>query len=1032
MKKIIVAMLLSFGFIANSMAQKNLTGRVSDESNNPIPGATVMVKGTNVATITDVNGNFTLIVPSNAKTLAFSFVGMTDTEIEIGNQSSFNVVMRVDVVGLNEVVVIGYGTAKKRDLTGAIASVKLSRVENEKPQSIQDLLRGNIAGLEVGFSANAKASGSLEIRGDNSLKTSSYPLIVVDGVIYPGALEDINPNDIESIDVLKDASSAAVFGARAANGVIMITIKKGQQGKPVINLNSSVGLATMAKRAHVYSPEGFISWRTDLMQALNYYNPAVNNKLYIFEDPRSLPSEVSEEQWRDGKTGDLIDIWLARLAFQPMEIANYKANKPVDWSDMVFQNGLIQDHNLSLSGKKEEMTYYWSVGYVNNEGIVVGDDFQTLRSRVNLDGKVTDWLTVGANVQYSFRDESNINAAWEQIRPNSPWGSVYKDDGVTLRISPTDNQASGPKHPLYDKIFQTRLQNYNNIIGSLYANLRLPFGITYQATFAPRLEWYQYFNHQSALHEDWAKFGGQADRRQSNTVSWQIDNLLKWNRTINGIHQVDITLLANAEKYQYWSDRMSSQGFSPTDALGFHNMTAGKSSSNVISSNDEYSTGDAYMGRVFYSLLNKYMLTLSIRRDGYSAFGLKHPRGTFPSVALGWVFTDESFLKNDVLTYGKLRFSWGTNGNREVGRYAALSDMSIGKYPYKTLTGTAYESNQLYVNRMSNPDLKWEKTRAINMGLDFTFLNGLFDGSVELYKMSTLDLLVDRSLPRILGFTSVTTNLGEVENRGIELTLNARILNRENINWRGNLTFSTNRNEIVHLYGDMVDIKDESGNVTGQKEADDITNKWFIGHSIGEIWQPRILGVWQTGQEAEAAKYGQFPGDFRLKDVNNDTKINNADYEFQGQTTPRFRWNMRHDFNILKNIDASFNLYSYWGHYGEFNVAKNRTGYPDRNNSYISEYWTPENPTNEYARLYSSEGGAVFDVYRKRSFIRFDNLSIAYTVPQKLINRARISNLKFIGTIRNLGYWAPEWNFWDPENSGPNPRYFTFAVNLTL
>jgi TonB-linked SusC/RagA family outer membrane protein len=1032
MRKILLIMFLSFGLIANSMAQKNLTGKVLDEDNNPIPGATVMVKGTNVATTTDVNGNFSITIPAKAKTLVFSFIGMSDNEVEIGNQTSFNVVMSIDVVGLDEVVVIGYGTAKKRDLTGAISSVKLSRVENEKPQSVQDLLRGNIAGLEVGFSTAAKATGSLEIRGVNSLKTSSYPLIVVDGVIYPGALEDINPNDIESIDVLKDASSAAVFGARAANGVIMITIKKGQQGRPVINLNSSVGLATMAKRAYVYGPEEFVSWRTDLMQSLNYYNAAVNTKLYIFEDPRDLPDGVTEEQWRDGKTGDLIDIWLARLGFQPMEIANYKANNPVDWSDMVFQNGLIQDHNLSLSGKKEEMTYYWSLGYINNEGIIVGDQYKTLRSRINLDGKVTDWLSVGLNTQYSNRDESNINAAWGYIVGDPPYGSIYKDDGVTIRISPTDNVPGGVKHPLYDKMFQERRQVYNNIISSLYANLKLPLNITYQFTFAPRLQWYEYYNHQSALHEDWAKFGGQADRRQSSVFSWQIDNLIKWSKTIGSVHQFDVTLLANAEKYQSWSDNMSTQGFSPTDALGFHNMTAGKSSSNVISSSDEYSTGDAYMARFFYSLLSRYMVTLSIRRDGYSAFGLKHPRGTFPSFALGWVFTDESFLKNDVLTYGKLRFSWGANGNREVGRYAALSDMNIGKYPYKTISGTAYESNQLYVNRMSNPDLRWEKTRAINLGLDFTFLNGLFDGSLEIYKMNTLDLLIDRSLPRILGFTSVTSNLGEVENRGIELNLNARIINQENLNWRANLTFSTNRNEIVHLYGDMVDVKDESGNVIGQKEADDITNRWFIGHSIGEIWQPRILGVWQLGEEAQAAKFAQFPGDFKLKDVNGDNKINQSDYEFQGQTEPQFRWNMRHDFNIHKNFDLSFNMYSYWGHYGEFNIAKNRSGYPDRNNSYISEYWTPDNPTNDYARLYSSEGGAVFNVYRKRSFIRFDNFSLAYTIPQELLKKVRISNMKLIGTIRNVGYWAPEWNFWDPENSGPNPRYFTVAVNLTL
>ena len=324
---------------------------------------------------------------------------------------------------------------------------KLSRVENEKPKSVQDLLRGNIAGLEVGFTTTAKPSASLEIRGVNSLLTSTYPLIVVDGVIYPGAIEDINPNDIESIDVLKDASSAAVFGARAANGVIMITIKKGQQGKPLINFNSSVGLVTTAKTAEVNDPDEFIKWRSDLMKSSNYYNPAINSKLYIFDDPTNLPAGVTMTQWMDGKTGDVTDIWLARLAFQYMEIANYKSGKSVNWADMVLQHGLTQDHNLSVSGKKEDATYYWSIGYTNNEGIVVGDQYKTLRSRLNLDANITDWLTVGVNSQFANRDESSIPVDWNVMQYDSPWGSYYKDDGVTLRLSPTDNQQRGTRNP---------------------------------------------------------------------------------------------------------------------------------------------------------------------------------------------------------------------------------------------------------------------------------------------------------------------------------------------------------------------------------------------------------------------------------------------------------------------------------------------------------------------------------------------------------------------------------------------------------
>jgi len=1020
-----------------------IKGSVKSQNGEAIPGVTITVKGTSIGIITDGNGNYSLSVPNGTSTLVFSFVGLKTQEISVNNKTSINVVMEEETIGLEEVVAVGYGTVKKRDLTGSVAQVKSERLENEKPQSVQDVLRGNIAGLSVGFSTLAKGGGDFEIRGDNTLKTSSSPLVVLDGVIYQGGLEDINPSDIETIDVLKDASSSAVYGARAANGVIIITTKKGKQGKPMINITSSVGVATMATLQDVHDPYDFINWRTDVMKSLNYYNAATNQKLYKFDDPTKLPEGVTEAMWRDGSTGELLDIWLPRLGLLPVEVKNYKAGTPTNWNDMVFQNGLRQDHNLSLSGKKDEITYYWSLGYNSNEGVIVGDNFKTIRSRVNLDAKVTDWLNVGINTQFANRDESAIRASWGLIVNNSPWGSIYKDDGVTIRISPVDDLGRGAKYPLYDKMYQSRRRVYNTLISNLYAKITLPLGITYQLNFAPRSEWYEYMNHQSALHEEWAKFGGQANREQSRIYSWQLDHLVKWNKTFNKLHTVDVTLLANAEKYQSWQNAMSTQGFSPTDALGYHNMSAGKSASNSISSNDEYSTGDALMARLFYSYNNRYMLTLSVRRDGYSAFGLRNPRGTFPSAALGWVISDEEFFKNHILTYTKLRLSYGENGNREVGRYDALSSMSIGKYPYQSISGTIYESNQLYVNRMANPNLKWEKGRALNIGLDYGLWGGKIDGSIEYYKMNTLDLLVDRKLPDLLGFSSVATNLGELENNGFEFTVNARIMNHENFKWQSSLNIAYNKNKIVHLYGDMVDVKDAQGNVIGQKEGDDTANRWFIGHPISQIWEPKILGVWQKGEEAEAAKYGQYPGDFKLEDVDNSGKINQLDNQFQGQTEPLYRWNLRQEFNIYKNFDLSLSFYSNWGHYGTYNVAKNRENFPERVNQYVTPYWTPENPINNYARIYSNEGGAVFNVWRKRSFIRFDNISLAYTFPKSIVQKADISNLKIFATVRNIAYWAPEWKFWDPEQyrnpddnnnftNGPSPRTFTIGVNLTL
>jgi len=1034
--------LLMLPSMADAQSGKTITGKVNTKTGESLPGVTIVVKGTTTGTISDMDGKYQLKVPINANTLVFSFIGMQSQEIPIGNQTVINVSMAADVIGLEEVVAIGYGTMKKSDLTGAVASVKAEQLEMERPQALQDLLRGNIAGLQVGFSTNAKGGGSLEVRGDNTLTASSSPLVVLDGVIYQGGMEDINPNDIESIDVLKDASSAAVYGSRSSNGVILVTTKKGKQGKPIININSSVGLATMATMQEVYKPYEFLEWRTKVMQSLNYYNPATNTKLYKFVNPAKLPEGVTEAMWRDNSTGDITDIWLARIGLLPVEIKNYKEGKTVDWTDMVFRNGLRQDHNISLSGKKDDITYYMSLGYNNNEGIIVGDGFSTIRSRINLDAKVTNWLTVGMNTQFSNRDESKMNrsgdpdptiqAAWGTIINNSPWGSIYKDDGKTIRISPVDDLGRGARYPLYDMMYQERRQYYNTLISTLYAQLKLPFGISYQLNFAPRFEWYEFMNHQSTKHEEWALFGGQAKRLQNKIFSWQIDNLVKWNYSFAKIHKLDVTLLANAEKYQSWLDYMSTQGLQPTDALGFHRMEAGTGTTFQISSNDEYETANALMGRLFYSLKDRYMVTLTMRRDGYSAFGQKNPYGYFPSAALGWIITEEGFAKNNILTYGKLRVSWGSNGNRAIGRYDGLSNMTTGKYPYQTLGGLVYEGTQLYVDRMPNVNLKWEQTESLNFGLDYGILNGLFDGSIEYYTAKTKDVLVNRALPDVIGFDRVASNLGEVSNFGVEFTMNARIMNRDNFRWNSNFNFTLNRNKIEKLYGNMVDIKDAQGTVIGRKEADDYTNGWFIGKSIDVIWQPKILGVWQIGEETQAARYGQFPGDFKLQDVNDDGKINDLDKQFLGERTPRFRWNLRQEFNIFKHFTASFQLYSYWGHLGTMNAAKNRESFPERVNSYKFPFWSPDTPETEYARIYSAEGGAVFDVWRDRSFIRLENISIGYNVPQSLVKKVQIQNLKIFGTIQNVGWWAPKWEFWDPENSGPNPRYLTLGINLTL
>jgi TonB-dependent starch-binding outer membrane protein SusC len=1026
-------------FVLNAKSPSlTVSGRVTDGKRNPLQGVSIVLKGTGKGTSSDANGRYQLAdVPENG-VLVFSFTGFTALEMPVNGKATIDITLTETVSSLNEVVVIGYGTRQKRDLTGAVSQIKVTQLENENPQSVQDALRGNIAGLNISQinSASAKGGGDLLVRGRSSINAGTTPLIVLDGVIYPGSLADINPNDIATIDVLKDASSAAVFGAKSASGVVLITTKKGAGPKPTITFNSNIGLGELAMNEPLYDGPGFVAWRTDVLKSINI----TTAKPYQFNDPRTLPSNITIAQWKayDNSQGDSIDIWLTRLKLLSIERENYKKGKTIDWYKLMFHKGLRQDHTVSISSRKEDMSYYMSVGYQNNEGVIKGDDYQVFRVRLNLEARAAKFITVGVNLQFADRDESQVPYNWPQMVNASPYGEIYKADGVTLRDSPNDDIGNNT-NPFLDNVYTNRLQRFNTLFGSLYAKGELGYGFSYQVNFTPNFEFYRYFNGISAQDFRYSVRKGVATRTDQTTYNWQIDNLLKWNRTF-GQHQFDVTLLANAEKFQSWKTQIDNEGFDPNDNLSYHNIGAGIKP--VVSSDDQYSTGNAYMARLNYTFRERYILTSSIRRDGYSAFGIGNPTATFPSVAVGWLFTQEDFMPDiKWLSYGKLRASWGINGNRDIGRYNALSDLTTGKYQYITPAGAVVLISQLYVNRLQNPHLKWEKTTSDNIGLDFGVLQNRISGSIDVYKKQTKDLLILRSLPDVTGFDNVWDNLGQVDNKGIEISLNSMNFSRRDFSWRTTVNFALNRNKIVHLYG-PVNLYDAQGKVIGQVEKDDVSNRWFIGHDINAIWDLKVLGIWQQNEATEAAKYGVKPGDFKIQDVNGDGKFSDADRQFLGSRNPKYQWTLRNEFTIFKNIDFSFMLYSVWGQKIDFNQAKNNTGFIDRQNSYKFPYWTPENPINDYARLFSSNGSASFSVYRKASFIRLNTIAVGYTLPKYIVRRARIESLKIYANVTNAGVYSPDWNFWDPEfrNRDSNgtittaipPRYYSLGITLTL
>jgi TonB-linked SusC/RagA family outer membrane protein len=1002
--------------------QKTVTGTVTGSDNTPLPGVTVMVKGSTIGTTTGADGKFSLSIPASAQTLVFSFMGMQTQEIGIGSGNVFNVTLVESLVGLDEVVVIGYGTAKKADLTGSVIRVESETFQDQAITQIGQMLTGTVAGFYANQGTKAAGGSSLEIRGPTSLSAGTNPLIVLDGVIFNGSISDINPNDLESVDILKDASSAAVFGSKAASGVILITTTKGTLGKPTINFTSKTGVSEITnKDFHPFQGEDYLKFRRDFFRTRLYPQPD-----YYWHNPEELPEGVTLEMWRNASANpaaDNFDEWTNRLNLFPTEIEMLKAGKTMDWMDEVFQSGLQQDYDLSITGGTKDARYYWSVGYVDNEGIIVGDQFSAIRSRLNVDFNVTEWLKAGINSQYSLRDESVVEASIGSVGSAPPYTKMWEDDG-TLKWYPNDY--IGFQNPLINYYGQDRLRKINSLFASLFAEVKLPLGFSYRLSFQPRFQHikdYNFWNTNTITGATTYK-GGFGRRQDYSQSEWMVDNILKWNKEI-GINNFDLTLLYSAESVKNYTSQYENQTFLPSDALGYHGMGFGTVP--IVTSTDTEAGGNALMARLNYTLMGKYLMTASIRRDGFSAFGQQNPTATFPALALAWKVSDENFFNIGFINRLKLRLSWGVNGNRDIGIYAALAQ--LGSYKY--YDGANIQMGT-YTSSLSNPGLRWERTQSLNTGLDIGLFEDRIDLTLDYYDMSTTDLLMSRQLPRITGFSSIMANLGELANKGFEMTLNTVNMNRPDFVWRSNLVLSLNRNKIIKLFGNYEEV--EINGVMVQRELPDYSNQWFPGQAIDVVWNYELTGIWQLGEEDEAAVYKAKPGYYKALDVDNDgTYTEKGDKLFIGYTRPRYRIGLRNDIDFLKNFTGSIFIRADLGHIGNFPYVAVGTSTFDRHNAWQRPYWTPTDPNTEWpslAHLYDAMGGLA--TYFPRTFVRIQDVSLAYNLPRSVISRFKMDNLRIYCSVRNLCRFT-EWPGYDPEaGNSPMPRTYTIGISLSL
>lgn len=1007
---------------------RDVTGVITDSlSKQSLPGVTVVVKGTQRGTTTDADGRYA-VQAAATDVLTFSYVGYTLKEVAVGNQSVIQVTLQPSTNALDELVVVGYGTMKKSDLTGAVIRIDSKTFKNQPMTQLTDMLTGTVAGFNANQATSAAGGSSLQIRGPKSLTANSSPMVVMDGVIFNGSIADINPADIETMDILKDASSAAVFGARAAGGVILITTKKGATGKPVINVSANVGTAQTANDFKPFDKDGYLTFRRDLLRATNPDRPS-----FYYDNPGTLPTGVSLEQWRaasNNPQADNTQEWLSRLRFFPIETENYLAGKTVDWYKEVIRTGLRQNYDVSIGGGSQNVTYYWSLGYQNNEGILRGDKFSTIRSRLNVDFKVTDWLNVGVNSQFADRDEGTVPANLPQMFIMSPYGSMFDENGNALWYP----NSFAVANPLINYYGQERMRKVNTLFASLYGKIKLPFGFDYKISFQPRYAASKDYNFWSSntLDGGSTRSGGYSTRADSSAYEYILDNLLHWNKQF-GVHQFDVTLLYSAERNRGWYSKMANQGFVPNQNLGFHGMQYGTSP--AMETNDTQITGDAAMARLNYTLFDKYLITASVRRDGFSAFGTKQPRAVFPAAALAWKISEEKFFNIGFVSQMKLRLSWGVNGNRDIGAYSALAQLLSAMY----YDGTNVQVG-VYNTSLANPNLVWEKTKSINVGMDLSLLKNRIDLSMEYYDMTTTDLLMKRLLPEITGFKDITTNLGLLGNKGFEMTINIINTEKANFSWRSGLVFSFNRNKIKRLFGDY---KEETANGnTVRTELPDYSNEWFPGQAIDRVWNYNVTGIWQTAEKDAAAVYKLQPGDFKAVDVDGNGKYEALlDKQFIGYRQPRFRIGLRNEFTFWKNFTASVFLRSELGHIAPFAEGL-RTGGSDtydRRNTNDFPYWTPDNPTNEYARLNTNTNvfGGGIKVYKKLSFLRLQDVNVGYALPSDLSKKLKVNSVRVFASARNLLTFT-QWPGWDPEawdsdgNNVPMPKNFTVGLNLSL
>nr|WKN37767.1 SusC/RagA family TonB-linked outer membrane protein [Tunicatimonas sp. TK19036] len=981
--------------------QISVSGKVTDQENgDALPGVNVVEKGTSNGTVTDIDGNYSVNVNENA-TLVFSSIGYTTQEIPVNGRSTIDIAMPSDVQSLEEIVVIGYGTQEKKDVTGSIATVDQRDFEAQPVTRFDQILQGRTPGVNVTNSSGAPGGAvSIRIRGANSINGSNEPLYVVDGFVGAN-FRDVNPSDIESIQVLKDASATAIYGSRGANGVVLITTRSGKAGEPKLSVT-----------ARFNSSQILDTW--DLMDAATF-------------------AEVANQRATALGT---------TLPFTDAEIAGFRQNGGTDWQNELLRTGLGQEYQVDYSGGKDAVTYFISGNYLDQEGIIINSDFKRYSLRTNLKANLSEKLSANLKMNFVRRENNNTEGngntsgsiagalAWAPTTP------ARDANGVPTVRDPISSIKGNPiEMALNDNINESNTLNANGgfnyeIVDGLTADVS--FGISYINT---QLKTFT----ASRINDNPSAYRGSEER-----IFLQNTNTLNYNHVFNDIHNLTVTGVVEHQLLRTDIFGTTAVGLQFPE-LRFDNITlAGSVTSQATK---EKQTIRSYIGRINYTLMDRYLITASVRADGSSKFRGANKYGTFPSMALGWRISEENFMQDlDFLTDLKLRGSYGITGSQALPVFGTVTTF----YTNDERAGTSFENGQLtsgiIIGNPGNSNLKWETTEQLNVGLDLQVFNGRLGLTADYFQKNTKDLLVSEPLPQYSGGGSIFRNLGEVENNGFEFGLTSTVVDRGAFNWYSSFNVSFLNNEVVSI-GDREQIFSDGDAGAGLTNLPEMVI--MPGHSLASYWGLNYLGVWSTAEAAEAAEYGNVPGDSKYEDVNGDGAIGGDDYQIIGSAIPTRLLGWNNTFSY-KNFTLNVFLQSMMGYdKWNFTYAQAVLAAADAREIThvdIQDRWVAN--TNEDSDIPAFSESDVAEIQSSRfvesgNFLRLKNVSLTYNLPNELLGG--INGSVMVGAT-NL-FTLTDYRGIDPESysnvgtgeargadagSYPNAKTWTLGINLTF